>query len=93
MYGEARSQLLGSCKHTKMYEFRPFAEEVTALRLGARRRSTRLYACELQGVRTLHTEEGGGLYRVCRPPPALSNAGFKVHLRLGVTDNAPNKVL
>ena len=30
---------------------------------------------------TLDTEEGGGLYRVRRPPPALSNAGFKVHLR------------
>ena len=47
----------------------------------------------ITGVRTLHTEEGGGLYRVRRPPPALSNAGFKVHLRLGVTGNAPNKVL
>ena len=28
------------------------------------------------GVRTLYTEEGGGLYRVCRTPPALSYAGF-----------------
>ena len=31
------------------------------------------------GVRTLYTEEGGGLYSVCQTPPALSYAGFKVH--------------
>ena len=28
------------------------------------------------GVRTLYTEEGGGLYRVRRTSPALSYAGF-----------------
>ena len=28
-------------------------------------------------VRTLPTEEGGGLYRVCQTPPALSYKGFK----------------
>ena len=44
--------------YASIYEFRPFAEEVTALRLGARRRSTGLYACVLQGVRTLVPEEG-----------------------------------
>ena len=31
------------------------------------------------GVRTLYTEEGGGLYSVYPTPPALSYAGFKVH--------------
>ena len=31
------------------------------------------------GVRTLYTEEGGGLYSVCQTPPVLSYAGFKVH--------------
>ena len=31
----------------------------------------------ITGVRTLHTEEGGGLYRVRRTPPTLSNAGLK----------------
>ena len=31
------------------------------------------------GVRTLYTEEGGGLYRVRQTPPALSYVGFKVH--------------
>ena len=29
----------------------------------------------ITGVRTLYTEEGGGLYRVRRTPPALSCAG------------------
>ena len=53
----------------EFYEFRPFAEEVIALRLGALRRSTGLYVCVLQGVRTLVSEEGGGLYRV--PGPQL----------------------
>jgi len=52
----------------EFYEFRPFSEEVTALRLGARRRSTGLYACVLQGVRTLVHVEGGGLYRVRQDP-------------------------
>ena len=33
----------------------------------------------ITGVRTPPTEDGGGLYRVRRPPPTLSNAGFKVH--------------
>ena len=33
----------------------------------------------ITGVRTLYTEEGGGLYRVRQTPPALSYAGFKVH--------------
>ena len=31
------------------------------------------------GVRTLYTEEGGGLYRVRQTPPALSYVGFKMH--------------
>ena len=30
-------------------------------------------------VPTPYTEEGGGLYRVCQTPPALSYARFKVH--------------
>ena len=33
----------------------------------------------ITGVRTLYTEEGGGLYSVLQTPPALSNAEFKVH--------------
>ena len=41
-----------------MYEFRPFAEEVTALRLGARRRSTGLRVCELQGCQPFILRRG-----------------------------------
>ena len=33
----------------------------------------------ITGVRTLYTEEGGGLYRVRQTPPALSCAGFQIH--------------
>ena len=62
-----------------MYEFRPFAEEVTALHLGARRLGRLVLCVKLQGVRTLVPEEGGGLYRVRQTPPAFSYAGFKVH--------------
>ena len=51
----------------EIYEFRPFSEEVTTLRLGARRRSTGLYACVLQGVRTLVTEEGVAYIEFARP--------------------------
>ena len=76
----------------EVYEFRPFSEEVIALRLGARRRSTELCVYVLQGCEPFILRRGG-LYRVRRPPPALSNAGFKVHLRLGVSGNVPNKVL
>ena len=74
-----------------MYEFRPFSEEVKALRLGARRGSTGLYACELQGMRPLVPEEGGGLYRFRQTPPALSYKGFKVHKDGDVSGNACNK--
>ena len=66
--------------YTRVYEFRPFAEEVTALRLGALRRSTGLYVCmSLQKMRTLVPEEGDGLYRVPRIPAPLHYAGFNVH--------------
>ena len=87
---EARSYLWRSCTQ-EFYEFRPFSEEVTALRLGARRRSTGLYACVLQRVPTTVPEEGGGLYRVRQTPPALSYEGFKVHKDGDITGNSCNK--
>ena len=37
-------------------------------------------------MRTLYTEEGGGLYSVCQTPPALSYAGFKVHKGLALLE-------
>ena len=51
----------------EIYEFRPFSEEVTTLRLGARRRSIGL-CVKLQGVRTHVPVEEGGLYRVRQDP-------------------------
>ena len=42
----------------EIYEFRPFPEEVIALRLGARRRSTGLYAYELQGCEPFTLRRG-----------------------------------
>ena len=53
--------------------------EVIALRLGAWELGRLDYVVELQGVRTLVPEEGGGLYRVRQTPPALSYTVFKVH--------------
>ena len=40
------------------YEFRPFSEEVIALRLGARRRSTGLCVYELQGCEPFYQWRG-----------------------------------
>ena len=62
-----------------MYEFRPFSEDVTALRLGARRRSTGLYACVLQGVRTLVHVEGVAYIECASTPASPRYKGFKVH--------------
>ena len=44
---ERQDPSYGVVVHTSVYEFRPFAEEVIALRLGARRRSTGLCVYEL----------------------------------------------
>ena len=62
-----------------IYEFRPFSEEVTALRLGARRRVTGLYACVLQGVPTLEPVEGVAYIECARTPAPLRYTGFNVH--------------
>ena len=42
----------------EVYEFRPFLEEVIALRLGARRRSTGLCVYELQGCEPFTLRRG-----------------------------------
>ena len=76
-----------------MYEFKPFSEEVKALRLGARRRSTGLCAYELQVCEPFTLRRGVAYIEFAGPLLPLVMQGFKVHLRLGVTDNAPNKVL
>ena len=63
----------------KVYEFRPFSEEVIALRLGARRRSTGYYVCELPGVRTLVPVEGVAYIECARTPSSPRYKVFKVH--------------
>ena len=74
----------------EFYEFRPFSEEVTTLRLRAQRRSTVLYACVLQGVRTLVPVEGVAYIECARTPASPRYKGFKVHQEGGVTGNASN---
>ena len=57
----------------------PLSEEVKALCLGARRRSTGLYECVLQGVRTLVPEEGVAYIECARTPRIPRHKEFNVH--------------
>ena len=75
-----------------IYEFRPFSEEVIALRLGARRRSTGSYACELQGCEPFYLWRGVAYIECARTPASPRRRGFKVRYVRGVTGNAPHKV-
>ena len=52
--------------------------EVIALRLGARRRSLGLYACDITGVRTLVPEEGVAYIEYARTLTVLYK-GLNVH--------------
>ena len=65
---ERQGPSYGGVVTQEMYEFRPFSEEVKALRLGAQRRSSGLCVYGLQSARTLLPVEGGGLYRVRQDP-------------------------
>ena len=55
---ERQDPSYGVVVHTSVSEFRPFSEEVTALHLGARGRSTGLYAYELQGCEPFTLRRG-----------------------------------
>ena len=77
----------------EFYEFRPFSEEVIALRLGARRRSIGLCAYELQGCEPFTPRRGVTYIEFARTPASPRNEGFKGTLRQGVTGNALYKVL
>ena len=79
--------------YTQVYEFRPFAEEVIALHLGARRRSTGLCVYGLQGCEPFLLRRGVAHIEFGDPLLPSVMQGFKVHLRWGVTGNASNKVL
>ena len=50
-----------------------------------------IYVRELQKVRTLVSEEGGGLYRVRQDPSQPTLQRVQCTLRQGVTGNASNK--
>ena len=76
----------------EFYEFRPLSEEVKALRLGALRRSTGIWVCVLQGVRTLVPEEGVA-YIECAKTPTIPHYRVQCTLRQGVTGNASYKEL
>ena len=65
----------------EVYEFRPFSEEVTALRLGARRRSTGLYVCVLQGCEPF-TLRGVAYIESARPLRPLVMQGLR-YIKIG----------
>ena len=55
---EMQDPSYGVVVYARDYVFRPFSEEVTALRLEARRRSTGLYAYVLQGCEPFTLRRG-----------------------------------
>ena len=65
--------------YASISEFRPLSEEVKVLRLGALRRSTGIWECELQGVRTLVPEEGVAYIECARTPSIPHYQEFNVH--------------
>ena len=60
-----------------IYEFRPFSEEVTALRLGARRRSTVLCAYDLQGCEPFTLRRGVAYIEFTGPLPPSVMKGLR----------------
>ena len=64
---ERQDPSYGVVVYARVYEFRPFSEEVTALRLGARRRSTGVYAYELQGCEPFTLRRGVAYIVSARP--------------------------
>ena len=63
----------------EVYEFRPFSEEVIALRLGARRRSSGLCVYGLQGAEPFCLWRGVAYIECARTPASPRNEGFKVY--------------
>ena len=63
----------------EIYEFRPFSEEVIALRLGAQRRSTGLCEYELQRCEPLSRRRGVAYIECARTPASPRYEGFNVH--------------
>ena len=66
------------CTH-EVYEFRPFSEEVIALRLGARRRSIGLYVLYYKGCEPLCQRRGAAYIECTRTLAPLHYKGTNVH--------------
>ena len=64
---ERQDPSYGAVVNTRMYEFRPFSKEVTALRLGARRRSIGLCVYALQGCEPFTLRRGVAYIVSARP--------------------------
>ena len=64
------------------YEFRPFSEEVIALRLGARRRSTGLCVYKLQGCEPFYQWRGVA-YIECARTPAHCHYRGSMYIKVG----------
>ena len=73
-----------------MYEFRPFAEELAALRLGARRPVDWIVR-EVTGGANPCPSGGGVLYRVRHDPSQPTLQGVQCTLSWDVTGNANSK--
>ena len=64
---ERQDPSYGVVVYAGIYEFKPFSEEVTTLRLEAQRRSTGLYAYELQGCEPFTLRRGVAYIVSARP--------------------------
>ena len=74
---ERQDPSYGAVVNTRMYEFRPFSEEVIALRLGARRRSTGLCVYGLQGCEPFTLRRGVAYIEFARPLQPSVMQGLK----------------
>ena len=79
---ERQDPSYGVVVHTSVSEFRPFSEEVTALRLGARRRSTGFYVYELQGFEPFTLRRGVAYIEFARPLRPSVMQGLK-YIKIG----------
>ena len=75
---EGRSKLWRSCTH-EFYEFRPFLEEVTALRLGALRQSTEYMCVNYRKCEPLSQRRGVAYIECARTPAIPHYKEFNVH--------------
>ena len=74
---ERQDPSYGAVVNTKMYEFRPFSEEVIALRLGARRRSTGLCVYGFQGCEPFYQWRGVAYIEDARTSASPCSRGLK----------------